>query len=201
MIPALALAALALAPGNSGTLWLGPQAVTVSFTASNSGAGMPRACATNNGPHTIRIVRLAVTDPTHTISDRGRTLRRGGRQCLSRDWIRVDGAYASFAAVDQRTGANGATDLPLSSVLEPVRPVAITAAVQAAVGVTPDGDWGPITEAAVNRVRAAAHGHYGVLTATVEALQRAFGVGVDGSWGPNTDDGWLQARNAALGRY
>ncbi|MGE3795970.1 MAG: peptidoglycan-binding protein [Dehalococcoidia bacterium] len=90
-------------------------------------------------------------------------------------------------------------------------------AVQAAVRVTVDGDWGPATDRAVSLVRDAARGRLhdirdtqraigaradglwgpqsrAALDTTVRALQRAWGVTVDGEWGPKTDEAWRAAR-------
>jgi surface antigen len=88
---------------------------------------------------------------------------------------------------------------------------------QAAVHVDVDGEWGPVTDAAVSLVRRAAQGHLGdvratqravgttvdgdwgpasrkALTATVRALQGAWGAAADGDWGPQTDGAWASAR-------
>ena len=47
------------------------------------------------------------------------------------------------------------------------------AATQRAVGATPDGEWGPRSEAAHDE--------------TVKDIQRALGVSADGVWGGITD--------------
>jgi surface antigen len=93
----------------------------------------------------------------------------------------------------------------------------LTRRVQAAVHVTVDGDWGPVTDRAVSLVRAAARGSLGdvratqravgtaddgdwgpvsraALAVTVRALQAAWGVTVDGGWGPRTDAAYADAR-------
>lgn len=64
------------------------------------------------------------------------------------------------------------------------RPVGERKAIQAHVGTTQDGIWGPATQAA--------------LKATVKAIQRdALGVGMDGVWGPVTDRAYYALRRRA----
>lgn len=99
----------------------------------------------------------------------------------------------------------------------PTAPVDAVRATQAAVHVDIDGRWGPATDSAVNRVRAAARGALGDIRAlqaavgtpvdgdwgpnsktaldqAVRALQAAWGTPADGAWGPNTDRAWSAAR-------
>lgn len=198
MIAALALAGIAALTGNTGTLWVGPQAVTVSVAVTSSYAGMPRACVRNNGPDPIRVVTLKVTDATHTLTARGRTLKAGQTQCLTRGRIRVAGAYVTAAAVDQRTGGHGRAELLVRNRLEPVRPVSLVARVQAAAGhLAADGDYGPLTSARLKHIRA----NWRSMPATVARVQRAYGVTPDGIWGARTEDAYELLRNAAYGRY
>lgn len=96
--------------------------------------------------------------------------------------------------------------------------VSVARALQAAVHVTVDGQWGPRTDGALALVRriaflsspgdvratqaavgTKADGQWGpksadALEATVRAVQGALGVGVDGVWGKNTDAAFQAAR-------
>jgi hypothetical protein len=86
-------------------------------------------------------------------------------------------------------------------------------ALQRIVHVAVDGIWGPVTDAAIQAVRADRHtrveqaavgtavdGIWGrrsqdAYIATVRAIQTVLGVGVDGIWGPVTDQAFVAVRN------
>ena len=53
-------------------------------------------------------------------------------------------------------------------------------ATQRAVGTRDDGDWGPLSKAALN--------------STVRALQAAWGTHIDGDWGPKTEAAYDDVR-------
>jgi hypothetical protein len=172
------------------------QYVTVSFRVASKYAGTPRARIYNNGPHAIRVVTLKVNG----MSDRGRYLRPGQYQTLARGWVNVAGetAVATFAVVDQANGIPGRATLRLGGGLAPVRPTGLVAAVQAAAGgLAADGDYGPLTSARLQYIRA----HCWALPGTVARLQGAYGITADGIWGGQTEDAYERLRNAALGKY
>ncbi len=82
--------------------------------------------------------------------------------------------------------------------------------------VAVDGIWGPVTDTALQAVRANRHtraeqaavattvdGIWGprsqtAYIATVRAIQAALGVGVDGIWGPVTDRAFVAVRGASF---
>lgn len=66
---------------------------------------------------------------------------------------------------------------------------AIVKRLQRAVGVKADGDWGPVTEKALQKVRAA-KGPMGV----VIAIQRALDTVPDGSWARVTEASYQAMR-------
>jgi len=72
------------------------------------------------------------------------------------------------------------------AVAQPPEDDGVVKALQRAVHVSPDGIWGPATDAALQAVRSGQ---------TVRAIQAALGVAVDGSWGPQTDQAFLTARS------
>jgi hypothetical protein len=190
--------ALPASPGLTRTtnIQLGMQYVTVSFRVASKYAGTPRARIYNNGPHAIRVVTLKVNG----MSDRGRYLRPGQYQTLARGWVNVAGetAVATFAVVDQANGIPGRATLRLGGGLAPVRPTGLVAAVQAAAGgLAADGDYGPLTSARLQYIRA----HCWALPGTVARLQGAYGITADGIWGGQTEDAYERLRNAALGKY
>src|SRR4051812_21136845 len=65
--------------GNSGTLWVGQQAVSISVSVSGNSAGMPHVCVHNNGPHGIRLRQNHIRDTLH-----GWRLRYGGGSFIIR---------------------------------------------------------------------------------------------------------------------
>lgn len=66
--------------------------------------------------------------------------------------------------------------------------------IQRGLGVTPiDGIWGPVTDAAISKVRASK-------TAGVKAVQTGLLVDADGAWGPVTEKAYLALRAAAYGK-
>jgi hypothetical protein len=214
--PAAAPAAIAQASA-SGTLWVGPQALSVTVAVSGARSGVPHPCVHNSGPDPVAIANYSITDARHTLYAHDRLLGRGGTYCWAKGHVTLP-ARLYVMAVDQNNGRGGKLTLtirPLGSPahhkpkprhhhkrhLQPVRYTSVVVGVQAAVGVTRDGKWGPITDAAVNRLRHAAHNHYGVRPHAVAAFQQAVGVAADGRWGPITDDQWMLARNAAGWRY
>jgi peptidoglycan hydrolase-like protein with peptidoglycan-binding domain len=203
-------AATARTASATGTLRLGPQAVSVSVSVSGSRSGVPHPCVVNNGPHPIAVVQYSITDARHTLAVRDRILAKAGdAYCWAKGSVTLP-ARLYVMAVDQRNGAGGKLTLTVRPVdgaraapapkrhpAPPHRVVGITArtaAVQRAVGVTPDGIWGPNTEAAVDRVQSAAYMHYGAMPGTVRRVQYALGVPVDGLWGPWTNSAWFIAR-------
>lgn len=180
----------------STTMWLGMQAVTVSFRVNSHYAGTPHACIHNNGPDAIKVVTLKV----NRMSDRGKYLRVGRSQCLTRGWVTVNGqtAVARFGATDQKTGAPGTATLRLGGGLAPVRATSTVASVQAAAGgLAVDGDYGPLTDARLRYIVA----HWRSMPGTVARVQRALGVAADGVVGPQTRDALMLLRNATYGRY
>ncbi len=126
-------------------------------------------------------------------------------------------AMVKLARWRDRIGTTTVATVTASAVTPGGRSDAPVRAVQAAVHVTVDGDWGPVTDRAVSLVRDAARGwlHHitetqtaigahpdglwgpqsrAALDTTVRALQRAWAVTVDGDWGPKTDQAWRAAR-------
>ncbi len=107
------------------------------------------------------------------------------------------------------TGAGGGADVS-------GRSRAKAQALQRAVHVAVDGIWGPVTDTALQAVRANRHtraeqaavattvdGIWGprsqtAYIATVRAIQAALGVGVDGIWGPVTDRAFVAVRGASF---
>lgn len=181
---------------SSGTIWLGMQAVTVTFRVASKYSGVPRACVHNAGPHAIAVVALNVNGMT----DSGRVLRPGSSQCLHRGWVKVAGstATARFGVVDQVDGIPGAATLRVGGGYEPVRATTIVAAVQLAAGqLAADGDYGPLTNARLNYITA----HWRAMPGTLARVQRALGVAADGIYGPQTQGALEQLRNSAYGRY
>ncbi len=107
------------------------------------------------------------------------------------------------------TGAGGGADAS-------GRSRAKAQALQRAVHVAVDGIWGPVTDTALQAVRANRHtraeqaavattvdGIWGprsqtAYIATVRAIQAALGVGVDGIWGPVTDRAFVAVRGASF---
>lgn len=66
--------------------------------------------------------------------------------------------------------------------------------LQAAVGVTQDGHWGRITDAACKRHQ----GHYN--DPVVGRIQRVLGVAIDNDWGPHTEAAFEAARHRYYGK-
>ena len=68
-----------------------------------------------------------------------------------------------------------------SSRVPTARCVALTSRrLPRAVGTRDDGDWGPLSKAALNT--------------TTRALQAAWGAHIDGDWGPKTDAAYGDVR-------
>ena len=70
----------------------------------------------------------------------------------------------------------------------------VVAGVQRASGVTADGSWGPVTEAALEKVRKAK----GPKSAVV-AIQKALDTTPDGVWGPKTEAAYQKVRVQVYG--
>lgn len=205
MIAAAAALALLAAPAagtaaNSATMWVGPQAVAVSVAVSGSTGGMPHPCVHNNGPDTIAVVDYSITDASHTLTAGDRVLAAGDTYCWASGNVQLP-ATLYVSAVDQDNGRGGKLHLTVHATPTHRQPPpatvgisARTAAIQAAVGATPDGIWGPATQAAVDRLQAAAYMHYGVDEGAVRQLQAALGVPMDGLWGPWTNSALFVAK-------
>jgi hypothetical protein len=204
--------------GTSGTMWVGPQAVSVSVSVSGPTSGVPHPCVINNGPDAIAVVNYSITDARHTLSVHDRVLARGGNYCWAKGNVKLP-ARLYVTAVDQNNGAYGKLTLTIKAAHKaPVhkappkrhkaaphhraapphhRAVAITvrtAAVQRAIGVPADGIWGPVTQAAIDRMQARTYMHYGVDKPAVRRLQLVLGVPVDGLWGPWTNSALFVAK-------
>lgn len=192
----------------SGTMWVGSQAVTVNVTVSGATAGMPHPCVVNNGPDTIAVVNYSISDASHTLTVPDRLLAKGGSYCWARGSVRLP-ARLYVTAVDQQNGAPGKLTLMIRPTTAPPAPkpapgpahnppaysiTGRTAGIQRAVGVSADGVWGPVTQAAVDRLQAAAYMHYGVDMDVVRRLQAVLGVPMDGLWGPWTNSALFIAK-------
>lgn len=130
----------------------------------------------------------------------------------------IAGVASNAYDEDVQLAADAGLWLPGSPTPPPPRPAPPAVnrtqirALQSAVRVTADGQWGPVTDRTLMLVRSAAHlwqipadcrplqhavgavedGQWGprslaALGATVRAIQRALGVTVDGAWGVDTD--------------
>jgi hypothetical protein len=117
-LPAVQTVSAALpATGNRSTLWVGPQAVTVSVSINGNTAGNPHVCVRNNGPHRIRLVTNAIDDAYRGIRSRmGGGYVSAGRAACSTGyyWVRARWSEWTVTAVDQSTGAYGRRALPVA---------------------------------------------------------------------------------------
>lgn len=110
-----AVASPAVATDNSGTLWLGPQAVSVTAGIDVYITGRPHVCIYNNGPDPIKLVADHLTDTSRHIRLRGgggaHPIYAGHSYCWTshRMTLRPAWSIMHVSAVDQATGRYGVT--------------------------------------------------------------------------------------------